>query len=330
VYCGGVLAPPQTLVFLGAVLVLGFLTEARPARAQEAAGFAFSWQAPVGCPNTGEVRAEIARLLGGTIGVVPGGGLQARAVVTHAATWAVALETTSAGQAGQRSLEAGSCRELANATALIIALMIDPDAVAAHAPPPAPPLPASAPSPPASEPARTLDAHVGIIIAGTQGTLPSPDVGVGASVGLSGRRWRIDLRASYGLRRDQTATASFPPGGHGQFNFFSTLLAGCWNLGGPGVAWGPCAVGEFGVMSAKGIGVDRALPAQVPWWAVGAGGFAAIPLARRWAVPIHLDALVPLHRSEYVFRDSQGNVSARVFRAAPVGVRVSAGIELRF
>lgn len=328
-YCGGVRAPPQTLAFLGAVLLLGTLTVAQPARAQAAEAFAFSWQAPVECPGMTEVRAEIARLLGGTIGAVPGGRLQARAVVTQSQAWAVALETESAGQVGQRSLEAGSCRELANATALIIALMIDPDAVAAHTPPPAPPSP-PAPSPPASKPARPLDTQIGLIVTGTQGTLPSPDVGVGASVGLSGRRWRLDLRASYGLRRDQTATAPVPPGGHGQFSFFSALLTGCWNLGGPGLAWGPCAVGEFGVVSAKGVEVDRALPAHVPWWAVGAGGYAVIPLARRWAVPIHLDALLPLRRSEYVFRDTQGNVSARVFKAAPLGVRVSAGVELRF
>jgi hypothetical protein len=273
------------------------------------------------------VQAEIARLLGGKIDAVPGGGLRARAVVSQGPAWAVSLETESAGRVGQRALEAGSCAELANATALIVALMIDPDAVAAHAPPPPVPPPPVAPP---SRPVRPLAYHVGILVAGTEGTLPSPDVGLGGGLGLSGHRWRVDLRASYGLRRDQKATAPVPPGGYGRFNFFSALLTGCYDLGGPTVAWGPCAVGEFGVVSAKGFGIDRALPAEVPWWAAGAGAYAVIPLAQRWAIPIHLDGLVPLRRSEYVFRDSQGQVSARVFKAAAIGVRASVGVELHF
>jgi hypothetical protein len=314
---------------LGAAFSLVTLAAAGPTQAQDSEAFTFSWQAPAGCPETAEVRAEIARLLGGSIGALPG-RLQARAeVVTQGQGYAVVLETESAGEVGHRSLEAGSCRELAKATALIIALMIDPDAVAAHAPP-APPPASPAPKSPGGNPAQALDFLAGIIVAGSQGTLPSPDVGLGGTLGLSGRRWRVDVRASYGLRRDQKASAPLPPGGYGRFNFFSALLAGCWNLGGPGVAWGPCAVGEFGVMSAEGVGVNRTLPAHVPWWAVGAGGYAVVPLSRRWAIPVHLDALLPLRRSEYVFRDSGGQVSARVYKAAPVGVRVSAGLELHF
>jgi hypothetical protein len=138
------------------------------------------------------------------------------------------------------------------------------------------------------------------------------------------------VRASYGLRRDQKVAVPPPIGGYGQFNFFSALLTGCLNLGGPKGAWGPCAVGEFGFGSAKGGDVNRSLPAQVPWWAVGLGGYAVVPLARRWAIPVHLDALLPLRPSEYVFRDDQGNVSAHVFKAAVIGIRVSAGVELHF
>ncbi len=313
---------------MGAALCLTGLVGYGPAYAQEAEALALSWQAPSGCPSTGEVRAEIARLLGGAIASVPGGRLQARAVVTQGKVWAVALETESAGQNGQRSLEAGSCAELANATALIIALMIDPDAVAEHAPPSTPP-PAPLPRRPAGD-STPLESHAGIIVMGSQGTLPSVDVGVGGSLGISGRLWRAEVRASYGLRRNQEASAPLPPGGHGQFNFFSALLAGCFRLGGPKVEWGPCGVGEFGVTSAKGFGVARALPEQVPWWAVGAGGYAVIRLSRRWAVPLHGEALLPLRRTEYVFRDGKGDVSAHVFKAARLGVRVSAGVELRF
>jgi hypothetical protein len=331
VYCGKVRASPQRLVdlvHLGAGLLLAILTGAGTARAQDAQDFVFSWQAPAGCPGSMEVRTEIARLLGGSIGNLPGGRLQARAVVTQGQTWAVVLETESLGNVGQRSLETDSCRELANATALIIALMIDPEAVAAHSAPPPPPPPRS--PEPASQPTSRPEYTAGIIVAGNQGALPSPDVGLGGTLGVAGQGWRVDVRASYGLRRDQKARAPLPAGGYGQFNFTSALLAGCLNLGSQRAAWGPCAVAEFGVVSAKGVGVNRSLPAQVPWWALGAGAYAAIQVTRRWAIPIHLDALLPLRRSEYAFRDSQGNLTARVFKAAPVGVRVSGGVELRF
>jgi hypothetical protein len=264
VYCGDVSPASQTLGSLGAALCLSTLLVSGPARAQEPGAFAFSWQAPLGCPDVTEVRAEVVRLLGGAIGAVPGGRLQARAVVTQGQTWSVILQTESLGDFGQGALEAGSCRELAHATALIVALMIDPNTVTAHAspssasPPPTPP----APSQPAPGSPRALDYPVGIIIAATQGTLPSTDVGLGGALGVSGKRWRLDVRASYGLRRDQKAAVPPRVGGYGQFNFFSALLTGCLDLGGPKGAWGPCAVGEFGVVSAKGGDVNRTLPVR--------------------------------------------------------------------
>jgi hypothetical protein len=204
--------------------------------------------------------------------------------------------------------------------------MIEAEAAAASAPPPASP----APELPETRPGRVLDFEAGIVVTGTQGTLPSPDVGLGGTLGLSGRLWRLELRTNFGLRRDQKASAPLPSGAYGQFSFLSALLAGCFDMGGPSMAWGPCAVGEFGIVSAKGVGIDRALPAHVPWWAAGAGGYAVIPLPRGWAIPIHVDALLPLQRPEYIFRDAQGKKSARVFRAAFLGVRVSAGFELHF
>ena len=318
---------PRNLAHLSAALCLAMLFMAGPARAQESGSFAFAWQAPDGCPGQTEVRSEIARLLGGSIAIPQGGSLRAQAVMTQGPLWSVVIETESAGQVGKRSLEAASCRDLANATALIIALMIDPDAVAAHAAPrpPTPPAPSHALSP---NTASQLDYLVGFTVVGSQGTLPSPDVGPGGTLGLAGARWRLELRASYGLRRDQRV--SVRPGAYGQFNLTSAQLAGCFNFAGQGVAYGLCADGEVGVVWAKGFGASRALPAQTPWWALGAGGYAVIPLARHWAVPLHLDALVPPRRSEFVFRDIQGNVTAKVFRAAPVGMRVSVGLELQF
>jgi hypothetical protein len=76
---------------------------------------------------------EIARLLGGAIEIEHGGKLDVRASVGHGAAWSVAIATQYAGRAGRRSIEAPSCQSVADATAIIVAMMIDPDAVDANA-----------------------------------------------------------------------------------------------------------------------------------------------------------------------------------------------------
>jgi hypothetical protein len=166
----------------------------------------------------------------------------------------------------------------------------------------------------------------GLHVAGSQGTLPSIDFGLGGSVGLVGRRYRLELRGDYGLRRDQIVNAAAPAGAYGQFNFLAGTLTGCFNLGRQALAFGPCADAEAGVVSAQGFGVSQSIPVNSPWLAVGAGGYAAISIGPHWSVPLHLDVLSPLLRREFVFK----NVPNRVFQAPVVGTRVSAGIELRF
>jgi hypothetical protein len=157
--------------------------------------------------------------------------------------------------------------------------------------------------------------------------LPSVDLGLGGIIGVVGRRYRVELRAAYGLRRDQIAHATTLPDAYGQFNFLAGVLAGCFNLGREALAFGPCADAEVGWVSAKGYGVSRSMTASRPWLAIGAGGYAAIFLSSRWSVPLHLDVLAPVLRPEFVFKSV---TASRVFQAPVVGVRVNAGIELRF
>ena len=317
---------------VGTVLGLASLTCALPAGASQEMSFTLSWQAPADCPAPGDVRAEVARLLGGQIRLPAGRDFKAGALVTHGQTWAVAIETELAGRAGRRFIEAASCKDLADATALILALMIDPDVVPTpHVFQPQPPQPPPPPVPVQPQPTpqkrpSPVDFLLGLHAQGSRGTLPSVDVGVGGGVGVVGRRFRVELRANYGLRRDQTASVTTLPGAYGQFNLWAAELSGCFNLGQEVWAFGPCADAEGGVVSARGVKVDQSLPAHRPWLAIGAGGYAAVSLSHRWSIPVHLAVLVPLVRPEYVFKD----VPDPVFQAAPVGVRISSGIELRF
>ena len=328
-------------VWFAAVLGLAVPGPALPASASQEKAFTLSWQAPPDCPSPDEVRAAVARLLGGEIRLTAGRDLKATASVAHGQVWSVSIETDFAGRPGRRSLEAASCQDLADATSLILALTIDPDVLATRParPNPPPPPPPSPPAPQLPLPVATTtrpapqkqsaptDLLLGLYAQGSQGTLPAVDVGLGGGVGVAGRRYRAELRAAYGLRRDQSVNVSAPPGAYGKFNFLAGTLAGCLNLGQEAVAFGPCADAEVGWVSAQGFGVSQSLQATKPWLAVGAGGYAAISLGSRWSVPLHLDVLAPLLRREFVFNAA---VPSRVFQAPAVGVRVNVGVELRF
>jgi len=79
------------------------------------------WRAEGDCPSEEQVRAEVARLLGG---VIPDEAPAVDARVERAANaWRLRLRV---GEEGERRLEAASCALLAEATALIVALAIDP------------------------------------------------------------------------------------------------------------------------------------------------------------------------------------------------------------
>src|SRR5271154_6099768 len=85
---------------------------------------ALAWNAPGACPDEASVRASVAQLLTGSSATVAG-----RADVSHAGErWQVVVTMNG----GERRLEADSCRALADATALIVAMAVDPERVAAN------------------------------------------------------------------------------------------------------------------------------------------------------------------------------------------------------
>ncbi|MCB9601351.1 MAG: hypothetical protein H6720_13590 [Sandaracinus sp.] len=81
----------------------------------------FTWSAPEECPSEAMLRGEVERLLGGPIGDdTP--DVRAR-VSRRGESWRLRLRV---GTEGERRLEARTCSLLAEATALIVALAIDP------------------------------------------------------------------------------------------------------------------------------------------------------------------------------------------------------------
>ena len=319
---------PPTFAALAGLLAL--VLPGRPGRASEAPGgsFTFTWDAPAECPSREQVEVEISRLLGGRIQIAQGGDLDAHATVERGVAWSVSLTTRHAGRAGRRSLDAPSCRSVAEATALIIALMIDPDAAAANAQerkeePASVPMPAAQVAAPGARPVDFLASLHG---QGSLGTLPEIDIGVGVGLGLLGRRWRLELRGTYGLRRNQARDLPSVAGAHGRFNLTTGALVGCYRLGPSGLGFGPCAIAEAGVVSADGYGASVGFSRHALWAALGGGGYLSLAMGRHLCGLLEFDVLFPLYRPSYVFQDLPGVV----FQAPAVGVRALAGMGWRF
>ncbi|AKV04593.1 hypothetical protein AKJ09_11256 [Labilithrix luteola] len=191
----------------------------RAARADAEPSVTLDWSATeADCPDGSHVVGEVERILGNSTG--PRRRVTARADVTRTTTggFRVMLVTRGADVAGRRTFEAESCPELASASALILAITVNPQL--SSAPPvraeessdePVPASPASeranaepAPQNAATHPPDALDASgatdsavhpapsgrrhfgAGVSFAGDVGSLPSADGGVEATLAWVG------------------------------------------------------------------------------------------------------------------------------------------------
>lgn len=319
--------------------VAAVLAASPPVDAQTDAGLALAWTAPEGCPSQTEVEAEIDRLLGSSASSRSQRRFRVRAKVTREVAWQVVLDTSSDESNGHRTLEAASCEGLANATALIVALMIDPAAATAPREPPKsesqarPPTDATVPPPPSPAPAtvqragRASTLLVGAVASGNAGVLPSPDLEVAGAVGVVGQRWRVELRGAYGLRPVESDALAATPGAHGEFQArFLGTLTGCLTTSPARTELGACLSIEGGLIHGRGVGASTTEEKSQPWFGVGGGAFFAPRAGRHLAFPVHVDAIVPLWRPTYVFT----HVPSPIFRPWPVGGRLTVSAEWRF
>jgi hypothetical protein len=281
------------------------------------------WSAPAECPSPTDVRGSVARLLGGKLDIPAGRTIEVKATVTQGQTWRVELAAGSDEQGHRRWLESPSCAGLAEATALIVALMIDPNAIAAGSQPAHPVAP---PGTPANRNVHPMSFGIGVLGVAGLGILPGLDAGIGGSMALLHGAWRFDLRASYGLRRDRIVTVSSPPAAYGKFNYTGVVAGVCRNFARLWVDLGACADVEFGLVSAEGRNVTQESSATTPWFGLGPGGYLAIRAGRRISFPLRAALIVPITRPEFVISPAE----QRVYRVAPLSGNVSLGAEFRF
>jgi hypothetical protein len=312
----------------------------RAAQGQPAADIALDWQAPAECPDQNSVLDETARILRGTTATTR---VAARAVVERDVngSWRVSLETETESGTGRRDVLADSCPAVASAVALILALVVDPNAVLAEPepaseppPPPArPPFPVraappTAPPPKKAEPSTQapsplLRPLIGVGPTLSFGTLP--EVGLGARLYIGAElalRWLLLLEGALFLPHE----AGLDARQGGRFDAQSLgLRGGFLALANEQAALGVLGGVELWRLHGAGYGVSS--PRAVEAWFGAAFVGARLELRPARTVRLALDGNVGLPSSRARFELDELGTVHRV-GAAIGGATLSASFVL--
>lgn len=298
------------------------------------------WTAPAECPGKGAVRAEMDRLLGPSSARPPAPIPVAAAVSRDPeGRWHVHLETPGEGAPRVREIHGATCAAIADATALILAMMIDPAAVVAappieaSSPPVAPPsvpvaspkLPVSPPRLPVDEPAPPTPTSFRIAALTGLDTASLPRLA--ATLGLHGSFVHGPQRFELGIvfRPSRAGTSTTRPSTGGDVDLLTGSAGTCTHFGTAMIEVGPCVGLEVGRLHASGFGVSDPGEGSTLWAAIEAGGVFSVRLLGRLALVVRLGAAVPLLRPSFVLV----NVGP-IYRPPPATARGAAGIEIVF
>ncbi len=299
-----------------------------------------TWDAPPECPNEHDVRDAVARNLGRPLSAVSQQAVVANANVWRRddGRWELRLVTKTPAGTRERQLVADRCDVLADATALLLAVAVDPRLAEtehevvdrtslAQAPM------ATTPRAPTTGPAggpRTLSrsrrVRFGVRSSvGVEGrALPGWGPGVLLDFGVYGKHWRAELATSYWFKRSARLSSDPQVGGDLQL-WTGGMRAGPVFTAGPLEI--PLRLGlELGVMWGHGIGVLRPRTDRLLWLAVLVGPALAWAPLRWLALWTTADVvLVPGEPPSFELRGIDV-----VHRAGKIGARFTFGVEVRF
>ncbi|WP_437725383.1 hypothetical protein [Sorangium sp. So ce861] len=332
-----------------ALAVLAALAAPRAASAgDDGARVSLVWRTPEGsdCPSRDDVIEQVQRLVGPapTREQAP---VRASAEVHRDADgrFRVELVTWMGASQGVRVIEERSCRAMAEATVVILAWMIDPEAMAARegagaaapGPPPPPrapgaaaasasPVPAPAPSRRRSDsdPGDRITLTARLAAAGDLGTLPGASLGVGARVALGHRRVRLGLHGA--LWPGRSTTIAPGPEGTPIGGSFALAVVGVEGCGEPAaLPVALCGGLELDHLTGTGLGVRFPSSASATWLSFSAGLEARISILGPLGAAAHAALLIPTRRERFVIDDV-----GLVHRPSAVAGRVGLGLELSF
>jgi hypothetical protein len=255
-----------------------------------------------------------------------------RAVVSREADAVVGtlLAESLDGTTSTRLVRGGACDEVLSALALVVAVAVDPRALAASVPS-TPPSPGAAPAAPSAGPTapRALERPAGERIAPAadgraasgsfeigaaflvlRGAGPSALFGAEATAGRSFGRpgwWAplVQLGAAYARApREQLDR------GTASFEWVATTLHACPSRipFAEAVELAVCARAELGVVRGTGDGIAHPQSASGVWGSVGAGAIVRIPLGAAWSARAGAGAGAALARHEFVFDEPRSPV----------------------
>ena len=307
------------------------------ARAEEPRRVELAWIADPSCPDHDAVVRQVEQLVRGA---PPKEIVVARAAVVHDSAWRVSLETGSGDRAGARELEAETCAQLADATAVILALMIDPSAalrktgpdaplaapVAVRAPPRLEPPPAGvpgAPKPPGPEP-RLVRVVVAASALADTGSLPAVAPGVGVSAGiLPGAFWVTGDFAYFPTQRGHLDTR---PTAGADVTLLAAALVGCrtvLTLGRVGGA--PCLGLELDGARAEGFGVTSPRSGWTTWGAARAHVRVEAAIVEPVSAEVCIGAAIPFAHPQFSFDDL-----GPVYHPSVASLRLAIGVVAKF
>jgi len=304
--------------------------------ATAAASLELEWRAPSGCPDRDWVLTEISRFV-----TPPAKLLQARARVTRvAAGFHVDIELTGAAQ-GSRALRANSCASIARATALIVALAIDPqvatllseemarsteseraESILGARPTPV----ASASSKPAStgrdSPRAVLDA--GMLV--EQALVPRLALGGALGAGVEWRWARADV--GVGVIPRASTTLEGNPGVGANFTLAFLTLRGCAGHVRNGAALSACAAVRGSRVWASAIGASESFAKAINLLSLEPGLLVRVPASSSFGFELSANGVIPLRRPRFVVTEAE--TQHELFRPGAIGAAMKLGIAYTF
>jgi hypothetical protein len=302
-------------------LVLGILTTA---------GLNLQWSAPAGCPDEATVNARIVRYLGGATPANTDSTNASATVTIEDEQFRVQIRSNLGGAHGERTLTGETCDAVADAVALILAMMVDPDAVRGaqtvikpnEPTPTAPPaVVVVTPPPPSIEP---TDLPIEASLISGIGVLPELAFGVRLGFGVSRGNWSASMAAQFWPESTRRLPLDQEVGGRFSRASIGIRVTRGWDL------WrkmsGRVGIGTDGVRtSASGFGVSDPGDASALWIEPLATASLRWEMTRWLALQTEVLGGLPLYRPQFTLVDR-----GQVWRPPAAQLTWGIGAVLRF
>ncbi|MDF2692491.1 MAG: hypothetical protein K0S65_874 [Labilithrix sp.] len=317
---------------------------ARPGKGESAAAalpLELSWDAPAGCPDALTVTRRVEQILRGPPAAPVTVFARAKITGPSEGRYHLVLTLRTADVEETREIDAASCSALAEASAVVVALAIDPSKDGALLPAeetPQPPTPPPAPSPAPPPPTKPAPSHhhtatprqsppstrlaIGAGGAVVSGMLPELGGGLIASGTLRFERFRVGLVGSYWVPQ----RASFGRNAGASFEMVEVGAFGGYLVPLGRFALGPSANLEVTHVDVKGFGIRAPRTSSTLWPTVALGARAEAQVASWFGVFARTDLLFPIGAP--AFGLATDNASVRLHDPSLFSVRLSLGIEI--